>query len=101
MHTSLSLSQLQASPVIIEAPHDIHTSFGQEVLFTCRASGNPTPVYEWTRGDGKAIQEEATVSALGLHLFTVSSNDTGSYNCTATNLLGESSAAANLFVTGE
>ena len=51
---------------------------GDEVMFHCRATGNPTPTITWFK-DGKTMGQGDALN------FKVNRNHTGKYWCTADN----------------
>ena len=75
-------------------------TYGQDITFQCEAVGPPNPGYSWNRING-VLPVSSVVSGSMLHLFSVTSSDSGTYQCTASNSHGSNSAAAVLTVQGE
>ncbi|KAI4579312.1 hypothetical protein MJG53_001186 [Ovis ammon polii x Ovis aries] len=65
---------------------------GEEMTFSCRASGSPEPTISWYR-NGKFIEENEKYSLRGsnteLTVRNIINSDGGSYVCKATNKAGE------------
>ena len=61
---------------------------GDNVTFTCNATGNPAPTFRWTR-NGSVLTTDSRISLLsdGKHLTitNVTREDSGQYVCEATN----------------
>ena len=51
---------------------------GEQAVFHCEATGNPTPTIKWIR-DGKTVVTGETLS------FKTKKNDSGKYRCLADN----------------
>jgi hypothetical protein len=91
----LTVSALKA-PAFTTQPVSQSAVSGTNVTFTCAATGNPAPAYQWSFG-GKAI---AGATSSTLTLSKIASASAGSYTVTATNSSGSvTSAAATLTVT--
>ena len=80
---------ITTKPVIQVSPEDTYSSIGEEVKFSCRASGFPTPNYIWTKTNGK-LPDNSSISTNGdglstLTIFPVMLEDYGEYNCIANN----------------
>ena len=61
---------------------------GDNVTFTCNATGNPAPTFRWTK-NGSVLTTDSRISLLldGKHLTitNVTREDSGQYVCEATN----------------
>jgi len=66
------------APEIVEEPKTVRARAGEEVTFTCKATGNPEPTYKWTRvGSELSVGDSAVLNL-------ISSNVTmGQYCCHA------------------
>ena len=73
---------------------------GGSASFRCSASGNPKPAIAWSKGDNQIEISQSAVSRGKLQLKRVTGNDSGLYQCSATNILGKDQAAAQLVVNG-
>jgi len=66
------------APEIVEEPQTVRARAGEEVSFRCKATGNPKPIYKWTRVGSELSVGDSAVLTL------VSSNVTmGQYCCHA------------------
>ena len=65
------------------------------------AEGVPTPTITWSKNDGSAIQSQAVFTSQGLHLYSVSSSDDGTYICSASNFLDTNTTTATVTVTSK
>lgn len=80
---------------------------GQDVEFDCTAVGVPPPVPVWSRSGSSSLPTGAVTvtgsasNTASLHLFSVSSNDAGTYVCSAGNIHGLMTAQTSLTVLGE
>ena len=65
----------------------------------CNVTGNPTPdLITWSRSQGSLPDSRSVVSEGNLTILNVTTDDSGSYVCTATNILGRSSSTVQLQV---
>ena len=67
----------------------ITTQVGNTVILPCNVTANPEAVVTWER-DGTELPENRSIDIprLGLVIDTAQLQDTGSYNCKASNILG-------------
>ncbi|XP_064022204.1 obscurin-like protein 1 [Pogoniulus pusillus] len=94
-------------PAFLVAPSSTRACCGEDVMFTCRVSGQPCPVLEWEK-DGRRLPDifESSHFAVGqepedwhfLKLFDVRPPDRGVYICRARSGSQEALAAAVLLV---
>ncbi|XP_037999584.1 obscurin-like protein 1 isoform X1 [Motacilla alba alba] len=95
------------APAFLIAPSSTRVCRGEDVMFTCRVSGQPCPVLEWEK-DGHKLSElfESSHFAVGqkpedwhfLKLFSARPQDGGVYVCRARSGSQEALAAAVLLV---
>ncbi|XP_059708905.1 obscurin-like protein 1 isoform X1 [Haemorhous mexicanus] len=95
------------APAFLIAPSSLRVCRGEDVMFTCRVSGQPCPVLEWEK-DGHKLSElfESNHFAVGqkpedwhfLKLFSARPQDGGVYVCRARSGSQEALAAAVLLV---
>ncbi|NXP74406.1 OBSL1 protein, partial [Ramphastos sulfuratus] len=95
------------APSFLVAPSSTRVCCGEDVIFTCRVSGQPCPVIEWEK-DGRRLSDifESSHFAVGqepenwhfLQLFGVRPPDRGVYICWARSGSQEALAAAVLLV---
>ena len=67
--------------------------------FHCSVSGNPDPVIVWSKTIGQYSQ--TVVSGGKMLLKNVQGSDSGTYNCSAVNILGQAQALVQLMVNGK
>ncbi|NWW32464.1 OBSL1 protein, partial [Panurus biarmicus] len=95
------------APAFLIAPSSMRVCRGEDVMFTCRVSGQPCPVLEWEK-DGHKLSDlfESSHFAVGqkpedwhfLKLFSARPQDGGVYVCRARSGSQETLAAAVLLV---
>ncbi|TRZ27046.1 hypothetical protein HGM15179_000091 [Zosterops borbonicus] len=95
------------APAFLIAPSSMRVCRGEDVMFTCRVSGQPCPVLEWEK-DGHKLSDlfESSHYLLGqkpedwhfLKLFSARPQDGGVYVCRARSGSQEALAAAVLLV---
>ncbi|XP_010566178.1 PREDICTED: obscurin-like protein 1 [Haliaeetus leucocephalus] len=95
------------APAFLVAPSSTRVCRGEDVMFTCRVSGQPCPVLEWEK-DGHKLSDifESSHFAVGqepedwhfLKLFSARPPDGGVYVCRARSGSREALAAAVLLV---
>ena len=88
-----------APPRIQLDPGPTHVKTGLTVrLPKCYVTGFPTPIVTWRRVKG-VLPRNRTVSNDGaLSLIAAEKKDTGPYECTARNRLGQESSITSVFV---
>ena len=89
-----------SSPVVVVSPATLTVNEGGSASFQCSASGNPEPAIVWSKVDNQTEITQSAVSGGKLQLKHVTGNDSGLYQCSATNILGKDQAAAKLGVNG-
>ncbi|XP_078383110.1 uncharacterized protein LOC144665694 isoform X4 [Oculina patagonica] len=86
-----------SAPEVIVSPASLTVTQNQNATFYCSADGNPKPSVSWSKISGAGL-----VNTDGqdnkLHIRNAGYNDSGSYVCTATNILGKSKKVVKLFV---
>ena len=90
-----------SSPTIVVSPETLTVNEGETASFQCSVSGNPEPAVSWGKlgNQSKISQSAASEGKLELKKLTV--NDSGVYQCSATNILGNSQEVVRLAVNGE
>uniref|UniRef100_A0A8C0VSA8 Obscurin like cytoskeletal adaptor 1 n=1 Tax=Cyanistes caeruleus TaxID=156563 RepID=A0A8C0VSA8_CYACU len=98
------------APAFLTAPSSMRVCRGEDVMFTCRVSGQPCPVLEWEK-DGHKLSDlfESSHFAVGqkpedwhfLKLFSARPQDGGVYVCRARSGSQEALAAAVLLVEAQ
>ena len=81
------------------SPTSLTVTQNQTATFYCSAGGNPKPSVSWSKTSGTGL-----VNTDGqdnkLQIKSTGYNDSGSYVCTATNVLGQAKKVVKLFVEG-
>ena len=90
-----------SSPVVAVSPVTLTVNEGRSASFQCSASGNPEPAVAWTKLDNQSEITRSAVSGGWLQLKNVTENDSGLYQCSATNILGDSRKVVRLAVNGK
>ena len=91
---------ISAPSVTVSPPRLIVNESGSAFIH-CSASGNPEPAVVWNKLDNRSEISQSAVSRGKLFLKNVKANDSGTYQCSATNILGQARAVAQLTVNGE
>ena len=85
---------------MIVSPASLTVTQNQTATFYCSADGNPKPSVSWSKISGTGL-----VNTDGqdnkLQIRNAEYNDSGSYVCTATNILGQVKKAVTLLVEGK
>ncbi|ELW68518.1 Basement membrane-specific heparan sulfate proteoglycan core protein [Tupaia chinensis] len=87
-------------PVVSIHPPQLTVQPGQLAEFRCSATGNPTPMLEWTGGPGGRLPQKAQVHGGILRLPAVEPSDQAQYLCRAHSIAGQQVARAVLHVHG-
>ena len=89
-----------SSPAVVVSPVILTANEGDSASFQCSASGNPQPVVLWSKVETQSELIQSAVLQGRLQLKNVTGNDSGVYQCSATNILGNARAVAQLEVNG-
>ncbi|KAK3738145.1 hypothetical protein QZH41_016645, partial [Actinostola sp. cb2023] len=74
---------------------------GSSLLLLCNATGHPKPQVKWSKsGVPVSSGNRYVVNGRSLRIFSLQTNDSSAFTCTATNLVGEDSASSELMVKG-
>ncbi|KAL9969309.1 hypothetical protein ACROYT_G021508 [Oculina patagonica] len=87
-----------SSPAVVVSPVTLTVNEGGSTSFQCSASGNPEPTVMWSKLDNQSEIIQSAVSEGKVELKNVTGNDSGVYQCSATNILGKARAVAQLVV---
>ena len=90
--------ELISAPVVAVSPKTLTVNEGGSASFQCSVSGNPNPVIVWSKNRQSS---RSVVSGGKLLLKNVQGNDSGTYNCSAVNILGQAQALVQLIVNGK
>ena len=89
-----------SSPAVVVSPVMLTVNEGESASFQCSASGNPEPTVVWIKLHTQSEIIQSAVLRGRLPLKNVTGNDSGVYQCSATNILGNARAVAQLEVNG-
>ncbi|XP_076811093.1 roundabout homolog 2-like isoform X2 [Clavelina lepadiformis] len=104
--TASAYVTVQAEPELIEVASDTTVQVGETVSLPCRAGGDPPPTVYWRKLHGKegmfsgrSYQDGHIIVADGtLTIYSVHTQDQGTYTCEALNPVGSNSAQVQLTV---
>ena len=98
--------------VIVTSPQTQNVTAGELFTLTCNATGYPVPSIEWTLNGTSYIIEDSSITTItlteelrsntsNLTVTSAMTNDTGIYECVATNVLNNDTQDANVTVQGQ
>ena len=90
-----------SAPVVAVSPKQLTVNEGGSASFQCSVSGNPKPAISWSKLEKRSEISQSAVSGGKLLLRNVAGSDSGTYNCSATNILGQAQALVQLVVNGK
>ena len=90
-----------SAPTVAVSPPKLIVNEGGSASFQCSASGNPEPVFVWSKLNSQSEISQSEVSTGRLRLRNVKGSDSGVYQCSAENILGKDLAVAQLEVNGK
>ncbi|XP_063154493.1 hemicentin-1 [Candoia aspera] len=86
-------------PAFTELPGEVALSKGEQLQLTCKATGVPVPNIKWTFNNSIIPAQNDGVNGLSkLVIERVSKEDSGTYVCTAENLVGSIKALGFVYV---
>ena len=88
-----------SAPVVAVSPKTLTVNEGGPASFDCSVSGSPNPVIVWSKTNRQSSR--SMVSGGKLLLKNVRGSDSGTYNCSAVNKLGQAQALVQLIVNGK
>ena len=102
-HVSLCFTFASIVPPTIQSPQStVYGVQGQIVQLNCTFNGLPIPTITWTSPNGSALisqshfMVQSTNTSTSLTISPLGPSDSGTYTCTATNIIGVSSASIQL-----
>ncbi|CAB4015339.1 Down syndrome cell adhesion molecule-like isoform X1, partial [Paramuricea clavata] len=97
--TSSAYLTVQVSPTIHEVLGPSRVQWKQNILFSCKLDGVPTPRVIWFK-DMSKIPYTSRIYARGseLHIISSGNDDTGNYTCEASNVVGSTKMTRQLIV---
>ena len=90
-----------SAPVVAVSPKTVTVNEGGSASFQCSVSGNPKPAINWSKRNSQSQINRSMASEGKLLLMNVRGSDSGTYNCSAVNILGQAHALVQLIVNGE
>ena len=90
-----------SSPAVVVSPVTLTVNEGGTASFKCSAGGNPEPAITWRKLNSQSQITQSAVSGGKLELNKVTGSDSGVYQCSATNILGNSQEVVQLAVNGK
>ena len=88
-----------SAPVVAVSPKTLTVNEGGSASFQCSVSGNPNAVIMWSKTNKHSSR--AVMSGGKLLLKNLRGSDSGTYNCSAVNILGQAQALVQLIVNGK
>ena len=90
-----------SAPVVAVSPKTVTVNEGGSASFQCSVSGNPKPAINWSKRNSQSQINRLMASEEKLLLTNVQGSDSGRYNCSAVNILGQAQALVQLIVNSE
>ncbi|XP_020901132.1 obscurin [Exaiptasia diaphana] len=88
-----------ARPAVLISPTHLIVNESQSAILHCSSSGYPRPDVVWSKNNGTLPHKRAVADSTGkLDIKHVTTNDSGIYQCKASNLLGSTQTTAKLQV---
>ena len=88
-----------SAPAVAVSPKTLTVDEGGSASFQCSVSGNPKPAIKWIKTNRQS--SGSVVSGGKWLLKNVRGSNSGTYNCSAVNILGQSQALVQLIVNGK
>ena len=89
-----------SGPTVEVSPQIRTVNETESTAFQCSVSGNPKPKIKWNRLLKGSELEQSTVSEGRLQLRNIRGGDAGMYQCSASNILGQTQKTVRLIVNG-
>ena len=89
-----------SAPVVAVSPKTLTVDEGGSASFHCSVSGSPNPVIVWSKTNRQSSRLMVSEGKLLLKLMNVRGSDSGTYNCSAVNKLGQAQALVQLILNG-
>ena len=84
--------------MITHKPSSITVEEGQNVSLPCKATGLPAPKVTWRKAFSKLPVKRSSIDNGNLSIRSITKADSGTYACSAKNVLGDDSAVAVVMV---
>uniref|UniRef100_A0AAY4D3L5 Contactin 4 n=1 Tax=Denticeps clupeoides TaxID=299321 RepID=A0AAY4D3L5_9TELE len=91
--------QFYAPPQLIENPQDVQKAIDESLVWECKATGKPKPMYRWMK-NGQSLEPEERIQVVNgaLSITQLTMADVGMYQCVAGNKHGQVYSNAELRV---
>ncbi|XP_036423424.1 CD166 antigen-like isoform X2 [Colossoma macropomum] len=99
VHHTLEVEMLYP-PVSISELHDKSVDFGYDEVLKCSSDARPHPQYRWEYIPAPNVRTNNTDGVSLLYIDYATGLNTGTYKCTASNKLGETSQSVRVDVKG-
>uniref|UniRef100_A0AAY5EH03 Ig-like domain-containing protein n=1 Tax=Electrophorus electricus TaxID=8005 RepID=A0AAY5EH03_ELEEL len=90
------------APKFLEQPRSQNVNEGQDIIFSCEITGDPTPEIEWLKDNSLSVTSNMKLSrsknVYKLEIQNATLEDSGKYTVKAKNQFGQCSATASLNV---
>ncbi|KAM7446457.1 hypothetical protein ABFA07_005120 [Porites harrisoni] len=98
MMTSSATLTVQVRALITHKSSSITVEEGQNVSLQCKATGLPAPRVTWRKAFSKLPVKRSSIVNGNLSIHSITKADSGTYACSAKNVLGDDSAVAVVMV---
>ncbi|KAL9971198.1 hypothetical protein ACROYT_G023695 [Oculina patagonica] len=89
----------EGPPFVQVVPNEIATEEKNDVTVMCNVTSNPiVDLITWSKSQGSLPDSRSVVNEGSLTILNITTDDSGSYVCTATNILGTNSSSVQLRV---
>ena len=89
-----------SAPTVAVSPATSTVNETKSASFQCSVSGNPEPTIVWSKLDNQSKISPSSVLGGKFLLRNVKASDSGTYRCSAANILGQAQAQVQLTVNG-
>ena len=89
---------LTVGPQVLLSSKEVRVQVEQNVTITCPATGQPQPSITWSKSVGSLPKDRTALKNGNLTIYKVEKKDRGTYICKAENILGSTTALAQLMV---
>ena len=90
-----------SAPTVAVSPAKMTVNETGSASLQCSATGNPKPNTVWSKLKNQSEIRQSAVSGGKLLLKNVKASDSGTYQCSAANILGQAQAQVQLVVNGK
>ena len=98
VHSVFIFYFLTVAPQILLSSNDVWAEEEQNVTIDCTVTGQPQPSITWSKPSGGLPKDRTEVNSGNLTINKVEKKDRGTYICKAENILGSTTALAQLMV---